>query len=113
MSSARYKARCRDGDLVAVTFVDVEVGLGLSLSPNNQIARVGGCGGTDHHIHKHTLFYLRAHYKSPELKSFIRHHAHPYIISFLCRAHARGFPIYWPAGMRDLSVVSHALTSHS
>ncbi len=71
------------------------------------------CGGTDHHIHKHTLFYLRAHYKSPELKSFIRHHAHPYIISFLCPAHARGFPIYWPAGMRDLSVMSHALKSHS
>ncbi len=45
LSSARYKARCRDGDLVAVTFVDVGVssgGLGLSLGPNNQIARVGG-----------------------------------------------------------------------
>ncbi len=41
----QYKARCRDGNLVAVTFVDVGVssgGLGLSLGPNNQIARVGG-----------------------------------------------------------------------
>ncbi len=61
------------------------------------------------HSQTHTLLLT----KSPELKSFIRHHAHPYIISFLCRAHARGFPIYWPAGMRDLSVVSHALKSHS
>ncbi len=45
LSSSRYKARCRDGDLVAVTFVDVGVpsgGLGLSLGPNKQIARVGG-----------------------------------------------------------------------
>ncbi len=45
LSSAWYKARCRDGDLVAVTFVDVGVSsgeLGLSLGPNNQIARVGG-----------------------------------------------------------------------
>ncbi len=45
LSSARYKARCRDGDLVALTFVDVGVpggGLGLSLGPNNQIAGVGG-----------------------------------------------------------------------
>ncbi len=36
----------RDGDFVAVTFVDVGVvpsgGLGLSLGPNNQKARVGG-----------------------------------------------------------------------
>ncbi len=45
LSSARYKARCRDGDLVAVTFVDVGLSSGeldISLCPNNRLAGVGG-----------------------------------------------------------------------
>ena len=83
------------------------------------------CGGTDLHIHKHTLFYLRAHYKSPELKSpvlksFIRHHAQLHHFISMSRDHLcacswvpYNIILACGSGMRDLSVVSHALKFHS